>query len=362
MKLKQYVALGLLLVSTYAHSDTWVQVEGRGTTKTKAEDQGKLTAIKQVVGQVIVSDRETSGGQLTRDFVGSYSAGYVTDSETLETRQDGSEVVVKMNVLVASSKIAQRMLSSSDKNLVVNGERLRTQLETQLYERTQGDALLSTVLSSYPYNAYVINSGSTEVIIDRLRQSYVKIDFKLEMSKYWLSALNEALTTMSADSTSCGTITAALVNGIRQANTYSTPVKNFVGRACGNTPDMQVSAYEMGSLKQHSYTFHDLRTMEMINAELQNPVGQQHVGLQVDLLDAGGDVIDSRCAKIKTEAFIKYAEPNVGSANWNNRSSWLRPSIIGQQTVKNEIWLHIHSLEQMNELARIKMSIQKTCT
>ena len=95
-----WVALGLLLVSTVAYAVTRVQVEGHGRTEKEAKQDACDTAIKQEVGQVIVRDRETSGERLTKDFIGSYSAGYCKYSEVLETRHEFDRVVVKMNVAV----------------------------------------------------------------------------------------------------------------------------------------------------------------------------------------------------------------------------------------------------------------------
>jgi hypothetical protein len=55
----------------------------------------------------------------------------------------------------------------------------------------------------------------------------------------------------------------------------------------------------------------------MINNELRTE-GQQHIGLRVDLLDAGGNIIDSRCARINNERFIRYERP-AGTYNLRDR-------------------------------------------
>jgi hypothetical protein len=96
MRLRYVVALVLLLFSLIAHASTRVIVEGHGSSETEAKQDAFNSAITQVVGQVIVSDKEASGDRLVKDFIGGYSAGYIENFETLEIRrvQNGFILVV----------------------------------------------------------------------------------------------------------------------------------------------------------------------------------------------------------------------------------------------------------------------------
>jgi hypothetical protein len=182
----RWFALGLLFVSTCAYANTRIQVEGHGVTVDQAKQNGFRNAIEQVVGQVIVGDQEVRGDQLTKDWIGGYSAGYVDDFEILETRQEGNVIFVKMNVAVASSKIAQRMMSSGNKSLIIIGERLQAQIDTQLDQRNRGDQLIAQVLTSYPYNAYVVNSGQIEIVLGVRREVYVDVPYEIHWSRVLL--------------------------------------------------------------------------------------------------------------------------------------------------------------------------------
>ncbi len=346
-----WVALGLLFVSTLAYADTRVQVEGHGRTEKEAKQDACNTAIKQIVGQVIVSDRETSGDRLTKDFIGSYSAGYCKYSEVLEIRHETDRVVVKMNVAVESSKIAQRMLSRGEHTNIINGDHAMDSVESELERRANGDALINQVLSSYPENAYIINSGQTEFKVSNGRQAYVEVPYDITMSLFWIEALNEALGLVAVDSNKCNTLTMAVAQGINRANT------RLGKELCGSDPDIRVAKSKWGS---EGYYFPDIATLHMINSELRTE-GQQHIGLRVDLLDAGGNVFDSRCARINNERFIRYERP-AGTYNLRDRYTNSRPSIFGQENVYGTLRVGVRTTQQLEDLAKIKLTVQRTCT
>jgi hypothetical protein len=276
--MRSWVALGLLFVSTCAYANTRIQVEGHGATVDQARLNGFRLAIEQVVGQVIISDQEVKGDQLTKDWIGGYSAGYVDDYEVLETRRVDNEYVLKMNVAVASSKIAQRMLSSGNESLMINGQRLQAQIESQLDQRSRGDQLIAEVLASYPYNAYVVNSGQTELTFGVRRQVYIDIPYEIHWSKFWLDALNETLGVIAVNSKSCNGYFVKQDNKIRLSPTRS--VIRMTDTPCGQEADIRVSSKKSGDWlsRVNSYYFYDRQTLEVVNNELQTPQGRQPEG------------------------------------------------------------------------------------
>jgi len=356
-----WVALGLLLVSTVAYAVTRVQVEGHGRTEKEAKQDACDTAIKQEVGQVIVSDRETSGDRLTKDFIGSYSAGYCKYSEVLETRHESDRVVVKMNVAVESSKIAQRMLSSGDKSMIIAGEHLQMLIDSQLDQRRRGDQLIAEVLSSYPYNAYVVNSGQTEIAIRGRRETYIEVPVEIQWSRFWLEGFNELLALVAADSKTCNGYFVRQDNKIKVS--YTKRLVALTDTPCGQEADLRMTYRNNGDwfADTHSYYFHDLRTLDLINGELQNPIGQQHLGLRINLLDAGGNILDSRCVNVSAESFISYREPTLEVVHWNQRKQNLRPQLNGQARIREVIPINIKQTDLIGDLAKINLTIEKTC-
>lgn len=357
MRLYGLLALAL---AVSASAET-VKVEGQGRTFDQARQSAFNQAVQQATGAVIVSEQEQSNGQLVRDYTGSYSAGVVDHYDVLDNYQDDQGIYhVEMLVEVNPSKIANRMLAKPGKDILVPGDQIQAQVDSRLDQRADGDALLGTVLSNYPEQAYVINSGQTEFKIGKLRQPYVDIPYNITMNKDWVLALDEALKAVSVDSASCNNLTRVLASGVAHDRTGAT-VKHLAGRACGEQPDVRVF-YKSGFIpRSNSYYLPDLETLHTINNELQPAMGQQHMGLVVDLLDASGNTIDSRCARINNELFVFYEKPS-GAFNLRDKRAFSRPSIMGQNNVYGTLRVNIRDVNQLQDLAKIKLNLQRTCS
>lgn len=337
-----------------------VEVDGHGRTFDDAKRNGFRSAIEQAVGSFLLSDIEVNGDRVTKDFIGDYSAGYIDNYEVISSeRSADGEYLLHMNVAVASSKIAQRMIASGNQQLINNGHQLQTQIETQIDQRNRGDAVISEVLSSYPEKSFIVNNGHTEFKIDRLRTSYVEIPYQLEMSQLWLESLDEALATISENNTSCSTLTMALTDSIKRGR-VGRATRQLADKPCGGAADMRVFFKKSGDIfpTAHSYYFYDSKTLHTINSQIQPPRGEQHIGLEVELLDAGGNIIDSKCTKVNTDTFIKYSEPNAPSHELTYRNSDFRPDIVGQNKINGTLKLNV---SDFSDLSRIKLTVQKTC-
>jgi hypothetical protein len=83
--------------------------------------------------------------------------------------------------------------------------------------------------------------------------------------------------------------------------------------------------------------------------------------LRVNLLDAGGNVVDSRCTPIDTSTFIGYTEPTLEVVDWNDQQRNLRPYINGQATVAGVLKVQVIATESVDELARVTLTVEKTC-
>ena len=364
MKHKLLIALGLV-TSTLAcadilktggnHPTVTIEKQCEGYSIEAAKKSCFESAVEQVVGQVIVSDLEVSGDVITKDNVARYSAGYIDDYVIYERRQDDHGWWhLKMSITIASSKIAQRKMSRGERVDIVDGLKARDQIESQLEQRADGDALIGQVLSSYPENAYVINSGKTEFKISKSRQAYVDVPYSITMSRPWVEALNEALDVVAVNTSKCNKLTMAVAQGVNRGNTK-------LGKdICGSEPDVRVALKAGLFSDTNGYYFPDIETLHMINNELRTE-GQQHIGLRVDLLDAGGNIIDSRCARINNERFIRYERP-AGTYNLRDRYINSRPSIFGQENVYGTLRVGVRTTQQLEDLTKIKLTVQRTCT
>jgi len=338
-----------------SHPTVTIEKQCEGYSIEEAKRSCFSSAIEQVVGQVIVSDLEVSGDRITKDNVAQYSAGYIDDYVIQKQQQDDHGWWhLKMSITIASSKIAQRKISRGERADIIDGLKARDQIDSQLEQRANGDALIGQVLSSYPENAYVINSGQTEFKISNSRQAYVDVPYTITMSRPWVEALNEALDVVAVNTAKCNKLTMAVAQGINRGNTK-------LGKdICGSEPDVRVSLKAGLFSDTNGYYFPDIETLHMINTELRTE-GQQHIGLRVDLLDVGGNIIDSRCARINNERFIRYERP-TGTYNLRDRYINSRPSIFGQENVYGTLRVGVRTTEQLEDLAKIKLTVQRTCT
>jgi hypothetical protein len=354
--MKYWVFIGLLFFSTWVYAGTRVTVEGHGSSEAEAKQDAFDSAITQVVGQVIVGDKEASGDRLVKDFIGGYSAGYIENFEILETRKNPDRVTVKLSVSVASSKIAQRMLSRGYQVTPVNGLQIQAQLESQLAQRERGDILLSNVLASYPFNAFVVRADRTEVVIGARRQVTINVPYEISWSRFWLDALNETLGLIAVDSKSCGNF------WIKQDNKLRISPRPGLSTMLTDTPCGQEADFRVRTSQTNSYYFYDKKTLELVNHQLQSPIGRQHIGLRVNILDAGGSIVDSGCVRIDAASFVGYTEPTNEVVHWNDRSRNLRPYIDGQGKYRDVLKMNITSTGEIDEMAKIDLTIEKTCT
>ena len=234
------------------------------------------------------------------------------------------------------------MMLSGNETLKIDGERIRDSLQSQLEQRESGDRLLTEVINSYPYNALIVNSGKTEFALNQYRQSYVDIPYEIHWSKFWLEAFNEAVGIVAVDHKSCSGIVSSVFN-----------------TNCDSEAHMKVVLKTNNDYfpKINSYYFADLQTAGMITNEFKPSAGRPHVGLRVDLVDAGGLVVDSRCAKIDTSLFVNWysSQQEVESA------SVPRTAINGQASVYGTLRVGMRDPEQFRRAVKIKLNIEKTC-
>jgi hypothetical protein len=345
-----------------AHPTVTVENVCEGYSFESAKKSCFDSAIEQVVGQLIVSDLEVSGDRITKDNVARYSAGYIDDYVIKKQQQDDHGWWrLEMSVTIASSKIAQRKTSRSERVDLVDGLKAKDSLESQLDQRADGDHLISTVLASYPENAYVINSGKTEFHVGKLRQAYVDVPYSITMSQSWLTAFTEALDAVAVDSTTCSNLKSRFTQAVSQTQVgIGNGVKRLSADVCISEPDLRVTAKRSWLADTKAYYFADMNTLEMINSNLQTQ-GQQHLGLRVDMLDSGGNIIDTRCARINNELFIQYTRPR-GTYNLRDLHTASRPYIQGQSNVYGTLRVTIKNTQQLEDLAKIKLLIQQTCT
>lgn len=340
-----------------------VVVETEGHSFDEAKQSGFKSAIVFAVGSLIVSDTESSNGFLTKDQVAEYSAGYVDSYEILERRDDRDLVYLKMRVTVASSRIANRMMTSKDTRTSVLGQQLQARLQTQIDQRQNGDRILSMVMDSFPHNAFSINKGEFETRISRSRGTYIEVPYEIKLSQHWLTALDEALSVVGKDQGNCSKITATVVNGVLATNN-SNQMRRVTNNICSDRPDVVVYFKKPTDWLVNGYPYNlaDLKSLELVNNRLRGAeFSGKGIALYVDLLTADGATADSRCAMVPMQSFIRFEKPNLPVVNLNSERQYKRPVFMGDQELKGTLLIKLDSLAYLEDIASARMYIRDSC-
>lgn len=372
MKLISWLWVGLLLSTTvladlpktgsYDYTQQ-VTVESEGDSFEKARQGGFKQAIIFAVGSLIVSDTEATNGFLTKDQVAEYSAGYVDNYKILAQREDQGIIYLKMQVSVATSRIAYRMANSKDSKTNIVGHRIYAQIKSQMDMRADGDRVLGVVMDSFPHNAFTVNQGESEVRISRRRNAYVEVPYEIKFSDTWLQALDEALTVIGKDHSDCSIVTSTLVNGVVATNN-SASMRRVTDTICTDKPDIRVFFKKKNDWFTNGYTynFHDLKTLELVNNKIRGAeFSGKGIALYVDLLGADGARVDTRCAMVPLHSFVRFESPNLPVVNLNSERQYKRPVILGNQELKGSMVIHLDNYSVMEDVVSARMYIQNSC-
>jgi hypothetical protein len=171
----------------------YVQVRSTGRDETHAREQAFRLAVEQAIGALVLAETEVRNGNVDRDDIISYSSGFVHDFTILERRsvQGGQEIVI--DVWVARSHLANRLLSTSKDAASVEGGRISQQIESFQHSRGSADRVLSTVLSDFPNRAFQVRVGKTQVLVDEYRKPMLSIWVDMAWDENFLRSLDEAV-------------------------------------------------------------------------------------------------------------------------------------------------------------------------
>lgn len=344
-----------LVASFSVWADVTVHKQCEGYSFENAKQNCFNEAIDDVVGQVIVRDREAIGDRIVTDNLAQYNAGYINSYKIINKTEDEFGFwQLEMTISVADSKIAHRKLDRATTDNNIDGRQQADRIKSILKQRQRGDQLLSMVLESYPYNTFIINSGNTEVDILPTRDPYIMIPYRITVSKSWLSSLNEALGLISAETDECSNFTYK-VSQLKN-NNGGRKITNLVGELCGKDPDVRVIN---GST--NSYYLHDQKTLALINSVMRSNVGQQKINVKVDLLDRNGILIDSRCGELNAQNFISFKTPNLTVVKWGSDDQYSRLELNGDRSIEGVFRVHVNDLNNVSELSKIKLTVENQC-
>ena len=171
----------------------YVRVKATGRDETDAREQAFRLAVEQAIGALILAETEVRNGNVDRNDIISFSSGFVQDFTILERRsvQGGQEIVI--DVWVARSHLANRLLSTSKDAATVEGGRISQQIQSFQQSRDSADRVLSAELKDFPDRAFRVRVGKTQVLVDEYRKPVLSVWLDMAWDENFLRSLDEAV-------------------------------------------------------------------------------------------------------------------------------------------------------------------------
>lgn len=194
--------LGIVIAAhSYATADRkkiyYIKVRSSGTTFDQARQQGFRVATEQVAGAVILSESELKNSNLTRDEIISYSSGIIDEYKILSRENTANGIELVMEVWVAESIIAQRLLARSATERGIDGDALAVKVDSILDERQRGDALLKAVLRDLPARSFEVRVAQPKISMDGYRSTRVQVPYEIHWDDRYFNSINAALRELS---------------------------------------------------------------------------------------------------------------------------------------------------------------------
>ena len=198
--------------NAFFSSNEPIRVEVSGSNHQHAKQNAFRKAVEQKLGAVVLSERESQNSQLARNEVLVYSAGYVDKFSIVSEWYDNGRVRMVVDVWVAESKLADRLLSNPNSIKPFDGGRHSTQYDSYMDERKRGDSMTKMVMDDYPYRAFDIKQAPYQLKLDPRRNLVLIVPFELKWNPNFISSFNEMLSTLEEKkwynpSRSSGTVT-----------------------------------------------------------------------------------------------------------------------------------------------------------
>lgn len=194
--------LGVVIsVTNFFNSDRkkfyQIQVQSSGRTFEQARQNAFRLAVEEAAGFAILSESELRNSKLARDEIITYSSAFVEKYKIVNRLDSGNSVNLVVDVWVAESAIANRLLAKNASENTINGEQLGTQVSTLVDERQRGDALLAAVLRDYPRRALTAKVGTPRIYMDANRSTVIAIPWQVQWADQYIVSINETLKTVA---------------------------------------------------------------------------------------------------------------------------------------------------------------------
>lgn len=317
---KFVLAVALCATALLSHANNPIRTTGVGVSVEQARNDAFRKAIEIQIGTVIVSNFETSKHDIVRNEILAYSSGYVENFRIISMNQYGNRIQVEVDVWVATSKIANRILSSGDGNKNLNGSIINEQANTFLDTKQRGDELLKTTFLKYPQMAFNVNVHKYEFMHDPQRNVFLNLNVTINYNDNWLNALRETLTHIADENR-------------------------------GHRPDAVVMFldYPTAFLENRKWNYWVFNETVILNEMRKHFEFKQPV-LRVQMM-SGSTSVQTDCFSFSKGVFYNYE---------THRGGVPATKIFPKGQIKDNLQFYIRNIAALNNVTEVKVDVIKT--
>lgn len=268
------IAILSLCVSNLAYSIEPIRVIGVGSNFVEARHDAFRQAVESRVNTVVVSNRHHRNNVTLLNEILVHSSGYVTKFRVIESRKVYNGIELTIDVVVNDSKIANRLSSTSDNSMIIDGELHAIQRDSFLEQRESGDRLLNSILRDFPTKAFIVNTYlKPSYTLDNNDNNIISIPYFIVWNYNYLRAFHEVVDILN--------------DGPKG---YTPHVSN------GPRTEIQLRGTMFGNVfsKQQWYTYTNSRRVDMIKSVFEN----KRPALRVVFMDENENVLSDKCYNI----------------------------------------------------------------
>lgn len=189
---RKAAVLLLLLASSTVDAST-VRVEGYGSTRQAAKQDGLRNACEQSLRTLVISEREHKNYETIKDQILVACSGYVSDYKIVNQQRYDDQYILTMDVEISDSKIAERFVVKNYESKEVNGESVSDRYDSYMEGRQANQRVLSEVLDGFDKYAFNVDQGKISFTNDRYDNLVMNIPYKVYWNPNYVNALRESL-------------------------------------------------------------------------------------------------------------------------------------------------------------------------
>lgn len=343
-----YVVASFFLISacstiepsnTSHYPQLFVNASGYGATRNSAVQDAFKNAVQQATGVFLISSARLENEALTKDVTNEYSTGIISSYQLLsESKESNGGYRVQIGALVSSNKLFNYVISrdKGSNSKTADGSQLYAQLSTGLKSKRQGDRLLSSLATQYPFPAVSIQLGKLSSKIDENRQPHLTVPYQIQWNKEYLESFREVIDYVS---------------------TYKCTVINSINNRCSYDVVFSNGLWSFGA--RSGYTLTDKVQLELLQQKFSSKLG-----LRLDFYDKNGRSLNTSCTDINLATNYGQSISLSGTVN----SSFM-PLVhsdgstleINDFKINGTLDLSLSEIGWVDRIAKMKAKLVETC-